>query len=87
MQEVQYQLQNPLLDGFIEDYFECADGASGFSVVVVLSIVKFPILTGGSQALSNILLVVVYGVFAVGVATAIGLRRWRPEVYQRIGRQ
>lgn len=26
MQEVQYQRKNPLLDGFIEDYFECADG-------------------------------------------------------------
>ncbi|MEB3370541.1 APC family permease [Saccharopolyspora mangrovi] len=61
--------------------------AVGFGVIVALSIVNFTHLTGGSQLVSNILLVFVYGVFAFGFFLAVALKRWRPEVYQRIGRQ
>ncbi len=61
--------------------------AAGFGSVVMLSIFRFPILTGGSQTVSNLLLVFVYGVFAFGFVLACALQRWRPEVYKRIGRQ
>jgi amino acid transporter len=62
-------------------------GAVGFGVIMVLSILNFPILTGGSPTASNLLLIFVYGVFLVGFLLALALRRWRPEVYERIGRQ
>ncbi|WP_280417274.1 APC family permease [Nocardia carnea] len=61
--------------------------AAGFGAIMVVSILNFPILTGGSQTVSNVLLVFVYGIFFFGVALASVLRRRRPEVYQRIGRQ
>lgn len=61
--------------------------AVGFGTVMVLSILNFHILTGGSQTMSNILLAFVYGFFAFGFVLALALRRWRPQVYQRIGRQ
>lgn len=61
--------------------------AVGFGTVVVLSILNFSHLTGGSQGFSNLLLVFVYGVFVFGFVLATILQRKRPEVYQRIGRQ
>ena len=59
----------------------------GFSVALVLSILNFPVLTGGSPTVSNLLLILVYGVFVGGFLLTLALRRWRPEVYERIGRQ
>jgi amino acid transporter len=61
--------------------------AVGFGTAVTLSILNFPVLTGGSQTVSNLLLVFVFGVFTFGVLLAVALKRWRPEVYKRIGRQ
>ncbi|MBY3987833.1 APC family permease [Rhodococcus fascians] len=61
--------------------------AIGFGVIVALSVTNFPILTGGSQALSNVLLVFVFAFFAAGVVLALWLRHRRPQIYAKIGRQ
>ncbi|MET4538654.1 amino acid transporter [Arthrobacter bambusae] len=57
------------------------------AVMVVLSIINFPSLIGGSQLLANIMLLSSLLVFVIGVVTAEVLRRKNPNVYQRIGRQ
>ncbi|MFF2244306.1 APC family permease [Arthrobacter sp. NPDC058130] len=57
------------------------------AVMVVLAIINFPSLIGGSQLLSNIILALALLVFAIGVVTAAILRQKNPNVYQRIGRQ
>ena len=57
------------------------------AVMVVLSIINFPSLIGGSQLLANIMLLSSLLVFVIGVVTAEVLRRENPNVYQRIGRQ
>ncbi len=59
----------------------------GLGATLVLGVVNFPVLTGGSALLSNVLLVLIGAVFVAGVVMAIRYRRTRPEVYQRIGRQ
>ncbi|KRC53080.1 hypothetical protein ASE19_11875 [Nocardioides sp. Root79] len=61
--------------------------AIGLGASLVLGIVNFNLLTGGSQTLSNALLVVIGGIFVAGVLTAAALKRLQPSVYQRIGRQ
>ncbi|WP_459985468.1 APC family permease [Nocardioides sp. AN3] len=61
--------------------------AIGLGATLVLGVKNFNLLTGGSQALSNALLVVVVAIFAAGFAMAVAYRRARPEVYERIGRQ
>lgn len=61
--------------------------AIGFGVIVTLSVANFPVLTGGSQTMSNLLLVFVLAFFVSGVLLAFWLRSRRPEVYQKIGRQ
>lgn len=55
--------------------------------MVVLSIINFPSLIGGSQLLSNIMLLSSLLVFVIGVVTAEILRQKKPNVYHRIGRQ
>jgi amino acid transporter len=61
--------------------------AAGLSVVVYLAIAKFTILVGAGGALATVLLLWTFGVFVIGVTLAALLRRSRPEIYQRIGRQ
>jgi amino acid transporter len=64
-----------------------AVAAVGLGIGVILAMINFPVLIGGSQALANSMLAVAYGVFAAGVVTAFVLRRRRPDIYARIGRQ
>jgi amino acid transporter len=61
--------------------------AVGLGGSLVLGVQHFPLLTGGSQLLSNLLLVLIAGVFLAGVVMAYVFRRTRPAVYQKIGRQ
>ncbi|MGW5715273.1 APC family permease [Amycolatopsis sp. NPDC003865] len=60
---------------------------AGLGITLVLGVLNFPVLTGGSALVSNLLMALVALIFALGVAIAIRYRRTRPEVYQRIGRQ
>jgi amino acid transporter len=64
-----------------------AVAAIGLGSSLFLGIKNFPLLTGGSQRMSNLLLVVIGCIFASGVLMALVYRKLRPEVYQRIGRQ
>lgn len=59
----------------------------GLLVTLILALLNFPVLTGGSQALSNWLIVLVVALFVAGYVLAAAYQRRRPEVYQRIGRQ
>lgn len=61
--------------------------AAGLSVVVYLAVSKFSALVGAEGSLATILLVATFCVFALGLAVATVLRRVRPDVYRRIGRQ
>ncbi|MFJ4029945.1 APC family permease [Paenarthrobacter sp. NPDC089989] len=56
-------------------------------VMDILGVINFPSLIGGSQLLSNIMLLSSLFVFVIGIVTAEVLRRKKPNVYQRIGRQ
>ncbi|SKB44082.1 Amino acid transporter [Arthrobacter sp. 49Tsu3.1M3] len=60
---------------------------AALAVMVVLGIINFPSLIGGSQLLANIMLLSSLLIFVIGVVTAEILRRKNPNVYQRIGRQ
>jgi amino acid transporter len=59
----------------------------GLGASLLLGVKNFPLLTGGSALLSNMLLVLIGGTFVAGILMAMHYRRTRPEVYQRIGRQ
>lgn len=59
----------------------------GLGVTLVLGVLNFPVLTGGSALVSNLLIAVVGLIFMAGILVAIRYRPTRPEVYQRIGRQ
>jgi amino acid transporter len=56
-------------------------------VTLVLATQDFTVLTGATGAVETILLVVIWGITIVGAVAAVVLRRRRPEVYARIGRQ
>ena len=59
----------------------------GLLVTLILTVLNFSVLTGGSAALSDWLMVFIVAVFIAGVGLAATYKRSRPEVYQRIGRQ
>jgi amino acid transporter len=59
----------------------------GLVICLVMAAANFEILTGGSTALSNALLLLIAAVFIAGVLMAIVYRRTRPHVYAKIGRQ
>lgn len=59
----------------------------GLSVGLVLSTLNLPLLIGSSQTQANVVLFLVFGVFALGVIMALIYRVKRPQVYARIGRQ
>ncbi len=61
--------------------------ALGMAFMVYLAIRNFALLTGGSQALSNILQIVIWGVFGAGIVLALIYRRLRPSIYASIGRR
>jgi amino acid transporter len=58
-----------------------------FTVTLVLATKNFTLLTGAEGTAKTLLLGVIWGVSLAGVATALVLRRTRPEVYAQIGRQ
>lgn len=60
---------------------------AGLGLVVVLAVMNFPTLIGGSQVLAVILQMLTWGVFLGGMVLALIYRRTRPAVYERIGRQ
>jgi amino acid transporter len=55
--------------------------------VLVLAITNYGDLIGGDAGLSMLFQLVTYGLFAAGVVTALILRRTKPDVYRKIGRQ
>lgn len=59
----------------------------GLGTVLVLAVINFPMLVGGSDVLATILMLLVAGFFALGVVTASVYKRNKPECYSRIGRQ
>jgi amino acid transporter len=59
----------------------------GIGATLVLAVSNFSVLTGGSGALSVVLIVLAVVIFGAGVVLASVYRRTRPEVYSRIGRQ
>lgn len=48
---------------------------------------NFDLLTGATGSAAAIMFVVIWGMLAAGIVTAAVLRRSRPEIYARIGRQ
>jgi amino acid transporter len=61
--------------------------AVGLGAGLVLAATNFGLLIGGSNQLAAGLMAFIVGLFVVGVVMAVVLRRARPSVYQRIGRQ
>jgi amino acid transporter len=72
---------------FLRGTLAPAVAAAGLGIGLVLAMMNFPILIGGSQLLANSILAFCYAIFAAGIVTAVVLRRRRPDVYARIGRQ
>jgi amino acid transporter len=61
--------------------------AVGLGSGVVLAVLNFPLLIGGSTTLAAALMLVMLAIFSFGVGLAIVYRRTRPAVYAKIGRQ
>lgn len=59
----------------------------GLSVCLVLAIQNFELIIGGSRSLANIILAVTAAIFCGGCLWAVWLKRDRPDVYAKIGRQ
>ncbi|MFE3028619.1 APC family permease [Nocardia tengchongensis] len=57
------------------------------ALTLYLATENFSLLVNGSASVVNTLLVVIYGVLISGIALALVLKRTRPEIYARIGRQ
>jgi hypothetical protein len=53
----------------------------------VLAIQNFELINGGSRSLANIILGLTAAIFCGGCAWAVRLKRNRPDVYVKIGRQ
>jgi amino acid transporter len=61
--------------------------AIGLGVVLYLAVTNFTVMTGGQIQVAVGFQVAVWGVFVVGVVTALIFRSRRPSTYRRIGRQ
>ncbi|MEH0573275.1 APC family permease [Streptomyces sp. B21-108] len=61
--------------------------AAGIGVVAYLAVTNYSDLLGGSGFFTSFFLFFTFALFLAGMAYARVLRRRRPEVYQRIGRQ
>jgi amino acid transporter len=59
----------------------------GFAGALVLATKNAAFLVGGSQSAATVLIVIFFATVAVGVVYALALRRTKPDVYARIGRQ
>lgn len=68
-------------------YFFPGVSIIGLGAGLILAAVNFPLLVGGSTSLASILMVLIAGLFVLGIVLAMVYRRTRPETYARIGRQ
>ena len=59
----------------------------GLLSCLVLAVLNFDLIIGGSRSLANTVLVLTAAIFLAGVAMAVVLKRSRPDVYAKIGRQ
>jgi amino acid transporter len=62
--------------------------ASGLllTAATILGVLNFEVLSGEAGTLAPVLLVIGVATAVAGVVGAVALRRWRPEIYRRIGR-
>jgi amino acid transporter len=60
---------------------------AGLLVAFVIATDNVDLMIGGNQTLAEVLVGLFLGLLAAGVIAALVLRKRRPEVYQRIGRQ
>jgi amino acid transporter len=60
---------------------------AGLVVAFVIATDNVALMIGGNQTLAEVLVGLFFGLLAVGIVTAVALRKQRPEIYQRIGRQ
>jgi amino acid transporter len=59
----------------------------GLLVAFVLATQNVALMIGGNEGLAEFLVGLFFGLLVLGVVVALVLRRKRPEIYQRIGRQ
>ncbi|WP_166904063.1 APC family permease [Mycobacterium sp. DL440] len=59
----------------------------GMGILLVVAIMNFSTLTGGSGVLAIVLQATVWGTGLVGIVLALGYRWKRPEIHARIGRR
>jgi amino acid transporter len=59
----------------------------GLLSCLVLALQNFDLIIGGSRGLANLILALTVAIFAGGCALALVLKRSRPDVYAKIGRQ
>lgn len=59
----------------------------GLGLAFAIATDNVDVMIGGNQTLAELLVGLFFGLLALGVVTAVVLRKRRPEVYQRIGRQ
>lgn len=57
------------------------------TTATVLGVRNFGLLSGDDGGLSGVLLAIGIGTGVLGVVVALAFRRWRPEIYRRIGRR
>ncbi|GAB3199068.1 APC family permease [Nocardioides hungaricus] len=60
---------------------------AGFTVALVLATQNASFLVGGSQSAANILIAFFFAMVVLGAGYALMLKRTRPDIYARIGRQ
>lgn len=82
-----YMRRSGQVESFVRRAVLPAVAAVGIGATLVLAVVNFSVLTGGSAELSVGLIVLAALIFGAGVALASVYRRTRPAVYSRIGRQ
>nr|WP_296773429.1 APC family permease [Rhodococcus sp. (in: high G+C Gram-positive bacteria)] len=56
-------------------------------ILLVLTTQQFELFSGATGTGRIILIVAVWGIAVLGAITALAARKWRPEIYARIGRQ
>jgi hypothetical protein len=61
--------------------------ALGLGGALVLAAVNFQMLVGGSNEVAGALLMVILGLFVLGVSVALVYRSRKPHIYSTIGRQ
>jgi hypothetical protein len=57
------------------------------ALVLIYATAHFDLLTGATGTAKTVLVAIVWGLTALGVVYALGLRTSQPQTYARIGRQ